>query len=218
MKAKRRMGVETAENRSRLIDAAADLMVEEGYAAVTARQVAKKAGLKVQLVYYYFKDMDDLILAVVKRNSSKRLKKFVRILAGSDPLRAIWIMHRDSTSAISTTELLALANHRESIRSEVVKTAREFRHLQIEALEQLLGEYGVDTEEIPAAAIVTIVAALSRAMAQDCALGVDEGYTEAVELVERCLDWLAQKREANPVEHEGSGERPLPQPADSDTG
>jgi AcrR family transcriptional regulator len=197
------MGVETAENRNRLIEAAADLMVEEGYAALTARKVAKQAGLKVQLVYYYFKDMDDLILAVVKRNSSKRLKKFVRILAGPDPLRAIWIMNRDSTSAISTTELLALANHRESIRNEVVKTAREFRHLQIEAVEQLLEEYGVSREVVPAGGIVTIVAGLSRAMAQDNALGVDEGYEEAVALVERGLDWLAQQRSSVVFETEG---------------
>jgi AcrR family transcriptional regulator len=174
-------------------------MVEEGYAAVTARKVAGKAGLKVQLVYYYFKDMDDLILAVVKRNSTKRLRKFVRVLAGPDPLRALWIMNRDSKSAISTTELLALANHRESIRAEVVKTAREFRHLQIEAVEQLLGEYGVNQAEIPAGAIVTIVAALSRAMAQDTALGVNEGYEEAVALVEHGLEWIARQREADPA-------------------
>jgi AcrR family transcriptional regulator len=193
MNTKRRMGAETAENRGLLIEAAAKLMVDEGYAAISARKVAAKAGLKVQLVYYYFKDMDDLILAVVKRNSSKRLKKFVRLLAGPDPLRAVWAMNRDSTSAISTTELLALANHREAIRNEVVKTAKEFRQLQIEAVEQLLAERGVDSSEVPPAAVVTIISALSRAMAQDCALGVDEGYDQAVAVVERGLEWLGKQ-------------------------
>lgn len=193
MKAKRRLGVETAENRALLIEAAGQLMVEEGYAAVTARKVAAQANLKTQLVYYYFQDMDDLILEVVRRNSRRRLEKFVRALAGPDPLCAIWIMNRDSTSAIFTTELLALANHRESIRTEVVATAREFRRLQIEAMEQLLAERKVDADKIPAAAVVTIVAALSRAMAQDCALGVDEGYDAAVALVERGLDWMAHR-------------------------
>ena len=202
MKAKRRLGSETAKNRELLVEAAARLMVEEGYVAISARKVAAKAGLKVQLVYYYFKDMDDLILAVVKRNSSKRLKKFVRTLAGPDPLRAVWIMNRDSTSAISTTELLALANHRENIRTEIVKTAKEFRHLQIEAVEQLLAERGVDTGKVSAAAIVTIVSALSRAMAQDTALGVDEGYDQAVALVERGLEWLSGQEKAS----SGSGD------------
>ncbi len=190
------MGAETAKNRELLVEAAASLMVEEGYSAVTARRVAEKAGLKVQLVYYYFKDMDALILAVVRRNSAKRMDKFVRALSGQDPLRAIWIMNRDSSSAIFTTELLALANHRENIREEVVKTAREFRHLQIEAVEQLLLERGVNTDQVPASAIVTIVAALSRAMAQDCALEVSEGYDQAVALVERGLDWIEQKNQA----------------------
>ena len=195
MKAKRRLGSETAKNRGLLVEAAARLMVEEGYAAISARKVAEKAGLKVQLVYYYFKDMDDLILAVVKRNSSKRVKKFVRTLAGPDPLRAVWIMNRDSTSAISTTELLALANHRDSIRTEIVKTAKEFRHLQIEAVERLLIERGVDVKKVSAGAIVTIVSALSRAMAQDTALGVDEGYEEAVALVEQGLARLSGRQD-----------------------
>lgn len=190
MKAKRRLGVATAENRARLIEAAEQLMIEEGYAAVTARKVAAGAGLKTQLVYYYFRDMDDLILEVVRRNSRRRLETFVRALAGPDPLRSVWVMNRDSTSAIFTTELLALANHRESIRTEVVATAREFRRLQIEAMEQLLAERNVDAGTVPAAAVVTIVTALSRAMAQDGALGVDEGYDAAVALVERGLDWV----------------------------
>jgi hypothetical protein len=111
-------------------------------------------------------------------------------------------MNRDSRSAISTTELLALANHRESIRAEVVKTAKEFRHLQIEAVEQLLQEYGVSAEEVPAGAVVTIVAALSRAMAQDKALGVAEGYEEAVTLVERGLGWLARQQKTRATEAE----------------
>ena len=193
MKTKRRLGVETAKNRGLLIDAAARLMVEEGYAATSARKVAAKAGLKVQLVYYYFRDMDDLLLAVVKRNSSDHMKKFVRALAGPDPLRALWTMNRDPVSAISTTEWLALANHRENIRTEIVKFSHEYRQLQIEAVEQLLVERGVDTGEVPAAAVVTIVSALSRTMAQDCALSVDEGYDQAIALVERGLDWLLRQ-------------------------
>ncbi|MCY4425622.1 MAG: hypothetical protein OXC05_01125 [Halieaceae bacterium] len=88
---------------------------------------------------------------------------------------------------------MALANHRQAIRTEIVKTAKEFRRIQIEAVEQLLVERGVDTSLTPAAAVVTITGALSRAMAQDCALGVDEGYDQAVAVVERGLEWLGKQ-------------------------
>ena len=72
--------------------------------------------------------------------------------------------------------------------------------MQIEAIEQLLEEYGVSREEVPAGAVVTIVAALSRAMAQDNALGVDEGYEEAIALVERILDGLARQQKSADTE------------------
>jgi hypothetical protein len=43
----------------------------------------------------------------------------------------------------------------------------------------------VDPERFPAAGIVTIVTALARALVQDSALGVPDGYAEALKLTER---------------------------------
>lgn len=193
MKPQRRLGTETAKNRTLLIEAAERLLCEEGYVAISARKVADKAGLKLPLVYYYFKTMDDLILEVARKNTAKRLKRFVRALASPEPLRAIWELARDHTSAIATTELIALANHRESIRTEVVVIAREFRALQIEAVDRLLAAKGVDPAVYPAAGIVTIVTAVTRAMAQDSALGAADGYAEAVGLIERGIEFLARR-------------------------
>jgi AcrR family transcriptional regulator len=65
----RRIGAPDAKNRSVLLDAAEQLMLEEGYAAVTSRRVAEKAALKPQLVHYYFRTMDDLFLAAFRRRA-----------------------------------------------------------------------------------------------------------------------------------------------------
>lgn len=189
-KAGRRLGSKTAENRELLLEAAEQIMVDEGYAALSARNVANRAGLKVPLLYYYFQDMDDLILELARRNARRRLERLVKALASADPLRSIWVMNRESTSAIFTTELVALANHRASIRDEIVAMAREFRTLQIQALTQIFNERNIDTDQVPPAALVAIVGALSRAMAQDLALGVTEGYDQALNLVEAGLEWL----------------------------
>lgn len=194
MKPQRRLGTENAKNRTLLIETAESLLCEEGYAAVTARKVATKAGLKLPLVYYYFQTMDELILEVVRKNTAKRLKRFVRALASPEPLRAMWELNLSPSSAISPTELLALANHRETIREEVVTIAREFRSLQIAAVDRMLADRGVDREAYPAEGIVTIVTALTRAMTQDCALGVTDGYAEAVKLIERGLELLSPRK------------------------
>ena len=50
-----------------LVAATELLMHEEGYVAVSARRVAARAGLKPQLVHYYFRTMDELLLDVFDR-------------------------------------------------------------------------------------------------------------------------------------------------------
>ena len=186
----RRLGAKTAPNRALLLTAAEELFCNEGYASVTARRVAEHAGLKVQLVYYYFQNMDELILEVVQQHEQRRSHAFVRALASPEPLRALWDLARNHNSAIFTTEILALANHRESIGREIARIGATFRRLQTEALEELLTARGVDLKSYPASAIVVTINALCRAMAQDCALGTPEGYQDAVALVGQLLDML----------------------------
>ena len=120
----RRMGVEGSKQRELLVTAAEQLLREEGYAAISARRVTGKAGLKTQLLYYYFQTMDDLILEVVRRITDSRLRRFEEALASPDPLQAIWELSSDPTGAIMAAELTALAGHRDSIRNQIIKQAR----------------------------------------------------------------------------------------------
>lgn len=181
------MGVDGAKNRGLFVEAAEQLLREEGYSAFTARQVAAKAGLKTQLIYYYFQTMDDLILAVVQRITTHRLARFEQAMASPQPLRALWELHSDPAGAVISSELQAIASHRETIRAEIIRSARHFRALQIEAVSRLLEGRGVDQQAYPAAAIVAITTAFARALVTDTALGVSDGYPEAVMLVERAL-------------------------------
>ena len=64
----------TARNRDeardvRLLDAAEALLLEEGYAAVTSRRVAERAGVNPALLYYYFESMDGLFVALFRRGA-----------------------------------------------------------------------------------------------------------------------------------------------------
>src|SRR5260221_3137412 len=124
-------------------------MLEEGYAAVTSRRVAAKAGLKPQLVHYYFRTMDDLFLALVRRGAEQILERKAKALASPQPLRALWALHNDPLGTTLTMELSSLANHRKAIRAELGALAEEFRRLQSEALSSVLASYGIDPDEIP---------------------------------------------------------------------
>ena len=188
MTTNRRIGAEDSATRTALLDAAMRLMLEEGYAAVTSRRVAAKAGLKPQLVHYYFRTMDDLFLALVRRGAEQNLERQARALASPQPLRALWEFSTDAVGTTLTMEFSSLANHRKAIRAELAAYAEQFRQLQREALRNVLEGYGIDPEAFPPDAVLVLITAVSRILVLEDALGMTTGHAEMRALVERCLE------------------------------
>src|SRR5438876_3067271 len=170
--ATRRIGAEDSKTRALLLDAAEKLLLDEGYAAVTSRRVAAKAGLKPQLVHYYFRTMDDLFVALVRRGAEQNLKRQARALASPQPLRALWAFSTDPAGTAFIMEISALANHRKEIRAEWAASAEQFRELQHEALTSVFEGYGVDPAELPPEARGDMLPAISALPAMDEALGL----------------------------------------------
>src|SRR6516164_20223 len=139
----RRLGAPDAKNRTALLDAAEALMLEEGYAAVTSRRVAAQAGLKPQLVHYYFRTMDDLFLALYRRRAEQGRERQTRALASDQPLWALWDLSRDPRGTALTMEFVALANHRKEIRAEFAASAEKYRTEQERGWAVVLGRYGL---------------------------------------------------------------------------
>lgn len=186
--ASRRMAVNGSKQRERLVEAAAELLREEGYSALSARRVTGRAGLKSQLLYYYFETMDALVLAVLRRITERRQERFERALASPDPLREIWKLNSDPSAAILSAEFTSLAGHREAIRAEIVRGAREFRAQQVAVVSRLLQQKRVDLQAFPAEAVVMIATAVARSITTEQALGITDCHDEAIGLIERTLD------------------------------
>jgi AcrR family transcriptional regulator len=171
-----------------LVDATSQIMVEEGYAAATSRRVAAKAGVKPALVHYYFPTMDDLYLAVFRRGAAVYLDHQHKALASDRPLHAFW----DTLTAPKDTRLLlefmGLANHRKEIRAEIAAWSERWREQQITALNFIVREHGLDTDEFPPAALAVVIAAIGRTLILEQGLGTKGGHEEAVALVNRFLD------------------------------
>ena len=123
----RRLGAPDAKNRTVLLDAAEQLMRDEGYAAVTSRRVDEQAGLKPQLVHYYFRTMDDLFLELFRRRADQMLHYHHLALNSSQPLWALWELNTDAAGTAMTMEFIALANHRKTLRAEIARYAELFR-------------------------------------------------------------------------------------------
>ena len=154
MTSARRIGAPDAKNRGVLLDAAEQLMLEEGYAAVTSRRVAEKAALKPQLVHYYFRTMDDLFLAAFRRRAEEGLAVQAQVLQSRQPLWALWRFSTDPAATAITMEFIALANHRKALKAEIAYYAERFREEQQKALSAVLQRYGAEGRPGAAADVV----------------------------------------------------------------
>ena len=184
MTSPRRIGTEDSQTRTQLLDAAQQLMLDEGYAAVTSRRVAAQAGLKPQLVHYYFRTMDDLFLALFRRGAEQNLQRLERALASPKPLRALWAITSDRAGTAFTTEFIALANHRKDIRTEIAAYAERFRRRQAEALAEILGDLDSD---LPPMVVPVLMTSISQILVMEEMLGMTTGHPETRALVEQYL-------------------------------
>jgi AcrR family transcriptional regulator len=194
MAEQRRPRAATAEKRLRILDAAEEIMLKDGYAAVSSRSVATAVGIQAPLVHYYFPTLDDLFVEVLQRRAGRNVERMAEALASPEPLRAWWALASDARGTSLFVELLAAANHRASLKVELGVIAREVRHMQMQALDTLLVEYGIDRAEFPPALIAAAVQGLAFSAVQDLVAGYDTAPDEAIAGMERFIDRLEARR------------------------
>ena len=183
----RRIGAEDSKTRAQLVAAAGQLMLEEGYAAVTSRHVAAKAGLKPQLVHYYFRTMDDLFLAVFRESAEANMARFEREIAADCSLETLWRLNADTRGAPFNIEFVALANHRKAIRTEIAAYAERFRAAQLAALTRALAVDGVGIGGLPPTVVLLLMTGVTQVLGLEEALGVTTGHRETVAYIEQAL-------------------------------
>jgi AcrR family transcriptional regulator len=189
----RRIGLENS-TRAALLDAAAQLMCDEGYAAVTSRSLASAAGLKPQLVHYYFRTMDDLFLELLRHRAELSVARHTEALASPQPLWALWEMSNHTAGTTLIMEFVALSNHRKVIRTEIAAYAAQLRNLQAEALARAFAARETNAEQHPPIAISMLLASICNALVTESAMGVAAGHAETVQLVEHYLEKLEGPR------------------------
>ena len=161
-------------------------MTEQGYPSVTARRVARRGGLKPQLIHYYFRTMDDLFIAVFRRYSEEMLERLTGAMASQQPMKAFWGLGRDSELATLGMEFLALANRRKAVRTEVKLWVEQIRLMQTEALKNDLKLRGIKPQIAPIVAMM-LLSGISQVLMMDKALGISLGHADAQRFVERCI-------------------------------
>jgi AcrR family transcriptional regulator len=187
MKKSRRLGMENARSRTLLVEAADSVLIEEGAHAISARQVAERAGLKPQLVHYYFKSMDDLLIAVFRSAQEEYLRRHQEALASRDPLNALWDLNNEPRGTRRMMEFVALAGRRNAVRAVIIESATQFRKLQIAAISRVLKERGIDQKAFPPAGVALLMATVSRGLLMEETLGISLGHPQLRSMIKRVL-------------------------------
>lgn len=189
--APRRVGAETSATRARIVDATNALIRDEGYAAVSTRRVAARAGLKPSLVHYYFPTTDDLLVEVSRLGAAESDRMIEEALASDDPVRALWEFFIDTSRVAMALEFMAMANHREAVRKHMAEHSVAMRARQVEIFKRILGDRLKVLEGFDFAGLSVVLAGIGRAIVMEEGLGVKAGHAEAIAIVETWLRKLA---------------------------
>jgi TetR/AcrR family transcriptional regulator, transcriptional repressor for nem operon len=161
-----------------LLDVVEQLMIEKGYAAVTYRTLAARAGVAPTLVQYYFPTLDALLLAVIRRQIEGHVERLVDALAQrpTEPLHVIWEFSTEGSTAALLVEFTALGSHRESIRAEIAKVTQRLRRVQIDAVLNNPRRPRESAGELPELALAYLADGVPKLLGLEAKLGVSADH------------------------------------------
>jgi len=182
------------------LDAAERLLISVGYAGISARRLAEEAGANHGLIHYYFGSMEQLFLQVLERFTDRLIVRQRAMYAADVPFLEKWraamgYLDADFESGYQKIwlELQALAWNHPELRERVAHVQRQWRTALAEAFTTAIGEYGLDAEQFPMEAIVTLVATFNEGIILERLSGITKGHAELLAMIDR---WLVRLEEA----------------------
>jgi AcrR family transcriptional regulator len=187
--ASRRMGPPDASIRFELLDATERVIARDGYPAVTSRSVGAEAGVDQKLVYYYFRNMEELVVATFHRRGKAFLATLEDTAAGDYPVHTLWKQssHRSGRLMI---EFMAMATHTPALREEVARYQAEATKIVETMLARRLPDTRPDREIFSPAFTNFLIASLARNLILETELGLLRNPEEIELSIHRLLDSL----------------------------
>jgi AcrR family transcriptional regulator len=182
-------------NVEAFLDAAERLLVREGAAGISTRQLAREAEQNHGLVHYYFGSVDELLLQALERFTGRVLDR-QRAMYGTDaPFAEKWrvavgYIEEDLAAGYPKVwaELEVLAWNKPEMRERLHGVNDRWRSLLRDALAQAIDEYGLDRTRFSAEAWAALVMQFNKGLLFERLLGFDRGHAELLAAIDR---WLA---------------------------
>jgi len=183
------------------LDAAERLLVREGAAGISTRQLAREAGQNHGLVHYYFGSVDELLLQALERFTQRILER-QRAMYGSDvPFIEKWrqamgFIEDDLASGYPKVwaELQALAWNKPELSERLQDVNDRWRSLLRDALADACEEYGIDQTSFPTEAWAALVMQFNEGLLFERLLGFDRGHKALLGAIDAWLSALESRK------------------------
>lgn len=190
-------------NEKALLDAAENLLIDIGYAAITTRKLAEAAGVNLGLIHYYFGSMEELFLRVLERFTERLItrQRDMYAAAGSYPdkwRQAIQNLEADRPYQKIWWELQAMAWNRPEYKQRVAAVHAAWCDAMRDAVAAALPRYSLDRLGLSADAWVTLIVALNEGIILERLSGIDRGHDELLTAIQRWLDDMERQADKDP--------------------
>jgi AcrR family transcriptional regulator len=189
-------------NVEAFLDAAERLLIREGAAGISTRQLAMEAGQNHGLVHYYFGSVDELLLQTLERFTRRILDRQRAMYTTDVPFAEKWrtamgYIEEDLAAGYPKVwaELEGLAWNHPEMRDRLNQVNEDWRTLLRDALAEAIDEYGFDDFRFSAEALAALVMQFQKGLLNERLLGFDRGHAELLAAIE---GWLSSLEAARP--------------------
>ena len=187
---------ERIDPREALLDAAERLLVEIGYAGISARRLAKEANVNLGLVHYHFGSMENVFLEALERYTARLIERQKALYAADLPFIEKWrramdyLVGEDLSSGYEKVwlELQAMAWNRPELKKQLARVNARWRAVLTKAFDQATREYGLQPDRVPLDALVSLVMTFNQGIILERHAGVFAGHRELLAWID---EWLA---------------------------
>lgn len=142
---------EQVDTRTRILAAAFRCLSTQGYAALSAREIARDAGVNHALINYYFGTKDQLVIAVLDAANQHLLERQREMYAAPGRFAEKWAQARafyendvNSGFVRVQAELYAASLSNPGLREQFVPRITAWKQVVLEAVRDALQAYTVD--------------------------------------------------------------------------
>ena len=193
--------LQRASNEQNFLDAAERLLVEIGYADITARKLADEAGANLGLVHYYFGSMEELFVRVLERFTDQLVARQRAMYESPAPYIAKWraamsYLEDDRPYQKVWGELQAMGWNRPEFRTRIARVHDAWRDAMRASVEGALKRYQLDHHELSLEAWVTLILTVNEGIILERLSGINRGHYELLAGIDRWLE-LQEQLESN---------------------